>query len=216
VQFRPFEIEWPPVYRKRGAFYSFDCTLFVRLSRTVRPTYPRRAIGEGVAEQVQTGAPTAPRPPFAEWPVQHFDPLIGFFWYAHPAAFVSQTVVAHGSRAVVERQNDLLDRVLALRADEIRAHGGILIFNDWRSVTGYDQDARARQRARMEARPAGYARRTIIIVKTESRLLRMAIEATNLLGTLKRSAQIEVDFDPAHAFSQVRLGPPLPGIPFPR
>jgi len=44
----------------------------------------------------------------------------------------------------------------------------------------------------------------------------MAIEATNLLATLKRSAQIEVDFDPARAFSQVRLVPPSPAIPFPR
>jgi hypothetical protein len=182
----------------------------------VRPTYPRGARREGLAEQVQAAAPTAPGPPFAGWPVQHFDPLIGFFWYAHPAAFVSQSVVAHGSREVVERQNDLLDHVLAVRADEIHAHGGLLIFNDWRSVTGYDQDARARQPARMEARAAGYARRTIIIVKTESRLLRMAIEATNLLGTLKRNAQIEVDFDPARAFSQVRLAPPLPAISFPR
>lgn len=186
------------------------------LSRTVRPAYPRGASGEGLAEGAPASAPSAPRPPFAEWPVQHFDPLIGFFWYAHPAAFVSQSVVAHGSRALVERQNDLLDRVLAGRADEIHAHGGILILNDWRSVTGYDQDARARQRARMEARPAGYARRTIIIVKTESRLLRMAIEATNLLATLKRKAQIEVDFDPAHALSHVRLVPPSPATPFPR
>ena len=148
--------------------------------------------------------------------MQHFDPLIGFFWYAHPAAFVSQSVVAHGSRDVVERQNDPLDRVLAVRAAEIYSHGGILIFNDWRCVTGYDQDARASQRARMEARAAGYARRTIIIVKIENRLLRMAIEATNLLGTPKRKAQIEVDFDPARALSQVRLAPPLPAMPFPR
>ncbi len=190
--------------------------LFVYALADRGPTYPRGASGEGLAAGAQAGAPGVPRPPFAEWSVQHFDPLIGFFWYAHPAAFVSQSVVAHGSRAIVERQNDLLDRVLAARAEEIHAQGGLLILNDWRSVTGYDQDARARQRARMQARPAGYARRTIIIVKTDSRLLRMAIEATNLLATLKRKAHIEVDFDPAHALSQVRLVPPSPAIPFPR
>src|SRR5262245_33586539 len=105
-----------------------------------------------------------PVAPFADWPVQSFDPLVGFFWYAQPAAFISQSVIRHGSLDVIERQNDLMDQVLAARADEIRAAGGLFILNDWRSVRSYDQDARARQRERMKARPAGYARRTVIVV----------------------------------------------------
>lgn len=159
---------------------------------------------------------TAPEPPFDAWPLQYFDPLVGFFWYAHPAAFVSQTVAAHGSFEVIERNADIMDRLLAAKADEIRAEGGLLVFNDWRSVKTYDQDARARQRERMRARPTGYARRTVIVANPTSRLLRMALEAANLFVTLTLRSSIEVDLDVDHALSRAGLKPPRRGAPFPQ
>jgi hypothetical protein len=141
---------------------------------------------------------------------------VGFFWYANPAAFVSQSVASHGSLAVIDRHNDLLDQVLRAKDDEIRAAGGIFVFNDWRSVRGYDQDARARQRERMRARPTGYSRRTIIVADPTSRLLRMAIEAANLFATLTLRARIEVVLDAAAALSRSGLEAPVGTEAFPR
>jgi hypothetical protein len=156
-----------------------------------------------------------PKAPFSDWPVQHFDPLVGFFWFARPAAFVSQSIASHGSLAVIERQNDLMDQVLSARAEEIRAAGGLLVFNDWRSVRSYDQDARARQRERMRARPSGYSRRTIIVVDPASRLLRMAVEAANLFATLTLRARIEVVLHAGDALSRAALTPPAANEAFP-
>lgn len=156
-----------------------------------------------------------PAAPFDAWPVQHHDPLVGYFWYAHPCAFVSQSTVTHGSYEVIERQNDLMDLVLARKTDEVRAAGGIFVLNDWRSVKSYDQDARARQRERMKARAPGYSRRVVIVVNPESRLLRMAIEAANLFATMTLRSRIEIVTNASSALSKAGLTPPLGGEPFP-
>lgn len=158
----------------------------------------------------------APSSPFAAWPVQHYDPLVGFYWYLQPAVFVSQTVALHGSVEVIDRQNDIMDRVLQTRGDEVREAGGLFVFNDWRSVKTYDQNARARQRVRMKARTQGYARRTMIVVDPASRLLRMAIEAANLFATLTIRSHIELSTDIANALSTANLRPPGRGASFPR
>ncbi len=159
--------------------------------------------------------PTAPEPPFAEWPLQRFDPLVGFYWYASPAVLVSQTVAVHGSLEVIERNNDVVDFILDAKADDIRSAGGLFVFNDWRSVKSYDQDARARQRVRMRARPSGYARRTVIVVNPASRLLRMAVEAANLFATLTLRSRIEVELDAARTFARAGIEPPRKGALFP-
>jgi hypothetical protein len=143
-----------------------------------------------------------PNPPFADWPVQHFDPLVGFYWYVRPAVLVSQSRVSHGSTEVIDRRNDIVDYVLDRRAPEITEAGGLFFFGDWRSVKTYDKAARAHQRERMQARATGYARRTIIVIEPESRLLRMAIEAANLFS------RIEVTTDIALALSRARLATP--------
>jgi hypothetical protein len=148
--------------------------------------------------------------------VQFYDPLVGFYWYLQPAVFVSQSVALHGSVEVIDRQNDIMDRVLQTRDDEVRAAGGLFVFNDWRSVKSYDQNARARQRERMKARNPGYARRTMIVVDPASRLLRMAIEAANLFATLTIRTQIELSTDIANAISSAKLRPPSRGASFPR
>jgi hypothetical protein len=148
--------------------------------------------------------------------VQQFDPLVGFYWYLRPAVFVSQSVATHGSVEVIDRQNDILDRLLAAKAAEIQEAGGVFVFNDWRSVKGYDQAARARQRERMRARPSGYSRRTVIVVDPASRLLRMAIEAANLFATLALRSRIELLTNIDQAVAHAELSAPRPGAEFPR
>jgi hypothetical protein len=148
--------------------------------------------------------------------VQQFDPMVGFYWYLEPGVFVSQSVATHGSVDVIDRQNDIMDRVLSVKAAEIQEAGGLFVFNDWRSVKSYDQAARARQRERMRARPSGYSRRTVIIVDPASRLLRMAIEAANLFATLALRSSIELHTNIDHAVAHAELSPPKPGDSFPR
>src|SRR4051794_5632807 len=108
------------------------------------------ATGRPTIQSVALPLPRQPTAPFADWPVQHFDPRVGFYWYVHPAAIVGQSVIGHGSVEAIDVQNDVVDRILEARSTEIRAAGGLLILCDWRSVKTYDQDARARQRARMD------------------------------------------------------------------
>jgi hypothetical protein len=133
-----------------------------------------------------------PGPPFQYWPVQLHEEGFGFVWYAEPAAFVFQATAGHGDVAFAEHFNDLIDRVLAERQAAVREAGGLFILHDWRAVTGYDKDARSLAVARMKRRPRGYARRTIVAVNPQSRLLRMAVEAVNLFATVTLASKIEL------------------------
>jgi hypothetical protein len=88
----------------------------------------------------------APEPvaPFAGWPVQYVEPSVGYYWYLEPATLICQSYAPHGSFEVIERHNDLVDRVLARHRKSIEAAGGLFMLFDWRSVRGYDTLTRAR------------------------------------------------------------------------
>jgi hypothetical protein len=163
-----------------------------------------------------TGGVVQPLPPFADWPVQHFDERLGFVWYAEPAAFVLQAVVDHGSVELVERYNDLIDRMLDVHADAVHAASGLFIFHDWRTLSGYDKAARTRQIERMRARKPGYARRTVVVVSPKSRLLRMAVEAVNLVAALTSNSKIELVTDAPGALSRSGIEKPGRVSMFPR
>lgn len=157
----------------------------------------------------------APLPPLSTWPVQLFLPEHGYYWYARPAAVVSQSSVSHASIRMVDEHNDVLDRVLSARRDEIRAAGGLLIFDDWRSLRSFAPGARTRMQERMNARQRGYARRTVIVVNPSNRLLRMAIEAASLFKTLMSQARVEVALSADLALSQAGISAPVSGEKFP-
>jgi hypothetical protein len=157
---------------------------------------------------------TEPVAPFATWPVQYVEPSVGFYWYVEPATLICQSYAEHGTFEVIERHNDVVDRVLARHRKAIEAAGGLFMIFDWRSVTGYDQDARARQRERMQARAKSYARRTVVVIHPANRLLRMAVGAANLFATLFLKSEIEILTDPAPVVSEARLAPPPRNQPF--
>ena len=174
----------------------------------------------GLARMAEHGARWAvlskrPLPPFDDWPAQYEDERIGYVWYAEPAAFVLQATVEHGTSGMIEQMNDLIDGVLETRADAVRAASGLFIFHDWRSISGYDAAARARQIERMRARARGYARRTVVAIAPKSRLLRMGIEAVNLFSVLTFKASIEVVTDPVGALERAGIRKPEPGATFP-
>lgn len=147
--------------------------------------------------------------------MQIFDERLGFVWYAEPAAFVLQTVAEHGDVQLVETFNDLIDRVLDVKREEVQRAGGLFIFHDWRVMTGYDREARARQLERMRARSQGYARRTIVAVLPKNRLLRMAVEAVNLFATVTLRSKVELVTDAEEALRRSGIVTPPRGSSFP-
>ena len=163
------------------------------------------------------GRVATPRPqsPFDSWPVQFFDPRYGFAWFVEPAILVTQSIERHGSLAVINLFNDLVDEVLELRADSIRAAGGLFFFYDWRSVESYDSDARIRQTERMRRRASGYNRRTVIVISPQNRFLSMALEAANLFSTIALKSRIELATDAADALARADIHRPPAGKPFP-
>lgn len=156
----------------------------------------------------------APVEPFAAWPVQYVEPIVGFYWYLEPATLICQSFAEHGSLEVIDRHNDVVDRVLARHRKAIEAAGGLFMLFDWRSVQGYDQDARARQRERMQARGKTYARRTVVVIHPANRLLRMAVSAANLFATLLMKSSIEVLTDPTPVVAEAKLVAPPRNQPF--
>lgn len=152
----------------------------------------------------------APEPvePFATWPVQYVEPSVGYYWYFEPATLICQSYVPHGTFEIIERHNDVVDRVLARHRKSIEAAGGLFMLFDWRSVRGYDQDARARQRERMQARGKTYARRTVVVIHPANRLLSMAVSAANLFATMFLKSGIELLTDPAPVVAEAKLVAP--------
>jgi hypothetical protein len=152
--------------------------------------------------------------PFADWPVQVFDPRLGFAWWARPAVFVSQSIIERGDVPAVEVVQGWIDGCLRERGDEIRDAGGLFVFHDWRTLRGYSSEARAAYLARMRARPKDYLRHSVTCVPVHP-LVRMAVEAGNLVAALTARAKVEIASDPARVLAQHTIAPPTIGAPFP-
>lgn len=155
-----------------------------------------------------------PAEPFADWGTQHFEPIVGFYWYVEPATLICQSVISHATVQIIDTHNDIVDRVLERRRKEIDAAGGLCMLFDWRSVQSYDADARARQRTRMQARGKTYARRTVVVIAPSNKLLQMAVGAANLFATMLFKSSIEVLTDPTPAVRSAKLVPPARGASF--
>lgn len=156
-----------------------------------------------------------PDPPFSTWPIQLHEEGFAYAWYLEPAIFVLQARLSFGTMEFVERYNDLIDHVLSVKADSVAKAGGLFILHDWRQLTGYDKEARARASERMKARKAGYSRRSVVAVSPKSRLLRMAVEAVNLFAVVTLRSKVELVTDPAPILTKMRIDPPAPGSQFP-
>lgn len=133
--------------------------------------------------------------PFDRWPVQHYDPHYGFAWYCGKGLVISHIIIAHGSEAAANAYHDFEDAVLRDHAAELAENGGLFAIHDWRVMETYEAAARQVWQERMQTRPKGYLRGSIVCVKRAGPLLRMAVQAANLVASLSQGAKVELTND---------------------
>ncbi len=136
-----------------------------------------------------------PKPPFHLWPVQHYDPRYGYAWYCGDGLIVSHIVLARGTEAAAHAYHDFESTVLRDRAADVAANGGIYVVHDWRAMETYESGARRVWQERMVARPKGYLRGSVVCLVRASSLLRMAVQAANVVASLSHNAKVELSTD---------------------
>jgi hypothetical protein len=148
------------------------------------------------------------RPPFDRWPDGHFDPSYGYAWYCGQGLIVSHLTTQHGTEAAATAYHDFEEAVLRDHAPELARHGGLFVIHDWRSMQTYDPGARRVWQDRMQARPKGYLRGSIVCVSKAGPLLRMAVQAANLVASLAHGAKVELSTDIYAALRDHAVVPP--------
>jgi hypothetical protein len=122
----------------------------------------------------------APAPPFERWPIHSYHPAYGYCWFSREgAALVTQTHVKRADLAAARVFTDWIDRAVRHEVEVWSASKGLLLLHDWRSVGGYDSDARTLVIERQRQRPKGYARR-VCCVLDPTPLWRMALTVSDL------------------------------------
>ena len=122
----------------------------------------------------------APSPPFERWPVHGYHPSYGYCWFSRTgAALITQTQVKRADLGAAKVLTDWIDRAVQEEHVVWNASKGLLILHDWRSLNGYDSDARALVIERQRKRPKGYARRLRCVVEPTP-LWRMALTISDL------------------------------------
>ncbi len=156
---------------------------------------------------------TAPRHPLHDWPVQVAAP--GFYaWYAEPAAYISQTVSDRGTRRDAEEITRLVDLAIDERSEDVKRVGGLLILHDWRSLKGYDADARAFMMDRVRSHTRGRIREMVIAIEM-SPLFSLALGAANAFLVLATGKNLRTVSAVAPELIRYGIKKPLDGSRFP-
>jgi hypothetical protein len=149
------------------------------------------------------GTGKTPGAPFERWTVQVFHDDYGFAWYSTKhKALITQTTVTYARAAGGRVLSDWIDAALKADAAGIDAAGGIFLFHDFRSLTGYDTETRSLVNDRIKLRKTGYARRTIIVVRPTP-IWRMAMTVTDLTMAMLRIPPAKVTGDIARAAAEL-------------
>jgi hypothetical protein len=142
------------------------------------------------------------RPPFDQWPVQHSDPAYGYVWYLGAGLIVSHITVVHGSEEAARAYHHFEEAILKDCADEVSDNGGIFVIHDWRVLESYDASARAVWQQRMRQRPKGYLRGSVVCVARANALLKMAVQAANVVASVTHGAKVDLTTDLAAALER--------------
>ena len=189
--------------------------------RAVRASRPVRLASGPWSSQDCTRVPIAPSPkfgvprfPFTGWPEQIVDPRLGYIWFVAPNVCINQAHVRRADVAAAEAVHDWIDRALAAEPKAIANAGGLIVLHDWRTLDGYDGEARRVFVERMRSRPKGYLKTAYAIIPSTP-LFRMAIQAANLAAALGAGGRIELATDPEPILRRLAVSPPREGTPFP-
>jgi hypothetical protein len=150
-----------------------------------------------------------PVSPFETWPVQARISGYGFAWYCGRGIIVSQASSTHGSVEVVRNYHRFEEQVLRERAAELARHGGLFVIHDWREVRTYDADARRVWQERMREREKGYLRGSVVCVASAGALLKMAVQAANLVTSVVHGVSVELSVDLPAVLRKHALDGPL-------
>lgn len=179
-----------------------------------------RGAGGGVLTTfgMSTGAEAGERrhPPFDRWPAGHFDPRYGFAWYCGQGLIVSHLTIGHATEASATTYHDFEEYILRTQAREIADNRGLFVIHDWRKLQTYDPGARRVWQDRMQSRPKGYLRGSIVCVLKAGPLLRMAVQAANLVASLAHGAKVELSTDVEGALRTHKVLPPTAPQAVPR
>jgi hypothetical protein len=149
-----------------------------------------------------------PAPPFDGWPIQRADPRFGFAWYVEPAVLITQATVEIGTVEAVMAVNDVIDHYVNTRVRDYRAHGGLLIVHDWRSLKGYETVGRQHMLERMKRREGSYLRGAVAVVP-DTPMFRMAAQTVNLLMAFRPGGRLQMATDPEVVLRQHGIRPPM-------
>lgn len=147
------------------------------------------------------------RPPFDKWPIHHMDARYGYAWYLGRGLIVSQLAVTHGTEAAAHAHHDFESAVLREYADEVAENGGIFVIHDWRVMLTYDSSARRVWQERMQVRHKGYLRGAVVCLAKAAPLLKMAVQAANLVASVTHGAKVELTTDIDAALAEHDAGP---------
>jgi hypothetical protein len=140
-------------------------------------------------------APPTPGRPFEHWPTNDFDPRYGYAWWCGSGIVVTHITVSHSSEVTVRAYLDFESDILRKYADELDQSGGLFVIHDWREVKSYDSIARRTWQKRMNERPKGYLRGSVVCVVKAAPLLRMAVQSANVVASLTHNAKVELTTD---------------------
>lgn len=146
--------------------------------------------------------------PFNTWPRADFQSAeYGRAWYCENGIIVSWAENAWGTESGVghylDWESDLIDR----KARALDEAGGLYVIHDWRIVTGYESGARTRWQHQMKQRPKGYLRGSTVVVARKAPLLRMAVQAANLVASITQLGKVELDTDLTGVLRSLRVTP---------
>jgi hypothetical protein len=154
------------------------------------------------------GRVPAPAPPFDRWPLHGYHPAYGHCWFSRDgAALITQTHVKRADLAAAKVFVDWIDRAVRHEVQAWSACKGLLLLHDWRSVGGYDSDARTLVIDRQRKRPTGYARRVCCVVDPTP-LWRMALTVSDLTLALLGCPPAGLMGDMGRALGELRGAQP--------
>lgn len=140
---------------------------------------------------------------------------VGYAWYVEPGVFISQLCVQHATVETAIALQDVVDDVLQVEGEHLKALGGLSVLHDWRAMESYEPRARRVYTERMRQRPVGYLKNAVLCVHLNP-VLRLAMQTGNLIAAVVAPrARVRIVDDPEPLLARLGVRVPARDAPFP-